>query len=149
MGRCQEVEVLGTKENRLGHEQEWVDTDGESGGAQSQSSRLSGVSMACRCPRERHRLSTSSEAQGMGSTKLPLACPTSTCLVRSTPLPAHIPPLNYPNHFPTSPICPQGSADGWHSQSPLGRKNQSLEAGKRKVGAGQDLWPCDHCLGLV
>ena len=58
--------MLGTKENRLGREQEWVDTDGESGGAQSQSSRLSGVSMACRCPRERHRLSTSSKAQGMG-----------------------------------------------------------------------------------
>ena len=56
--------MLGMKGNRPGHEQEWVDTDGESWGAQTQFSRLPGVSTACCCPRERHRLSTSSKAQG-------------------------------------------------------------------------------------
>lgn len=151
MGRCQEVEVLGTKENRPGREQEWVDTEGESGGAQSQSSHLAGVFMACCCPRERHRLSTSSEAQGMGSTKLSLACPTSTCLVKSTPLPAHLPPklskpLSHQSHLPP------GQCRWWAQPEPSGQEEPKPGGWKEKGACRVQARTCgrrDHSLGLV
>lgn len=135
------------------------------GEPQSQFPRPPGVSMTCCCPRERGWLSPSSQAPGMESTELSLACPTPNCLARSAPphpspliLPAPVlfisPPelskqLCHQSHLPPGQCKwlaqpePSGQEEP-QEQRPGGWK----EKGVCRVQAGT-CGPCDHSLGLV
>lgn len=84
-------------------------------------------------------------------TKLSFSCPTSTCLMRSTPLPAHLPaklskPLSHRFHLPPGQCrwLAQPEPSGQEEPKPGGWK----EKGGCREQAGTCGW-CDHSLGLA
>ena len=122
MERCQEVEVLGTKENRPGREQEWVDTEP----ILTPGWGIHGLLLPQRKTPAQQQLRSPRYGK-------PLACPTFPCLVKSTPLPAHLPPklskpLSHQSHLPP------GQCRWWAQPEPSGQEEPKPGGWKEKGG---------------
>lgn len=125
-------------------------TQRERVGAQSQSSPgwgIHGLLLPQRKTQAQHQL----RSPRYGKYKVILGLPTSTCLVKSTPLPAHLhsklsKPLSHQSHLPPGQCRWSG-----HSQALWAGRTKGLEAGKKGACRVQAR-TCgrrDHSLGLV